>query len=89
MNMPTSDSMQRLASRGVAAAAVTVLLGGAALLGLESCAQTGASKPIQAAEPKPAQDPDADPAPKPEPEPEPVTEPVTGPPPDPRPPPVT
>ncbi|WP_434427365.1 hypothetical protein [Nannocystis pusilla] len=85
--MSTSDSMQRLASRGVAAAAVTVLLGGAALLGLESCAQTGTSKPIQAAEPKPAQDPDADPAPKPEPEP--VTEPVTGPPADPRPPPVT
>jgi hypothetical protein len=76
--MSTPDPMQRLASRGVAAAAVMVLLGGAALLGLESCAQTGGSKPIQAVEPKPSQAPIAGQAPqqKPEPEPEPVQEPV-------------
>ncbi|WAS98016.1 hypothetical protein [Nannocystis punicea] len=73
--MSKPDSMQRLASRGVAAAAVMVLLGGAALLGLESCAQSGGSKPIQAAEPKPSQDPIADPAPEPKPEPEPQPEP--------------
>jgi hypothetical protein len=74
--MPTPQSKPRLAS-GVAAAAVMVLLGGAALLGLESCAQSGTSKPIQQVEPKPATDPVADPAPdpKPEPKPEPTPEP--------------
>lgn len=83
------SSTQRLAARSVAAAAVMVLFGGAGLLGLESCAQTSTSKPIQAnPNPNPNPEPTADPAPQPDPgpSPEPV---VNTPPPEPPAPPVT
>ena len=58
---PQPVEERRTGARGVAAVAVIVLGCGATLLGLESCAQTTANKPIQ-----------VDPQQKPEPEPEPA-----------------
>lgn len=60
---PQPVEERRTGARGVAAVAVIVLGCGATLLGLESCAQTTANKPIQV---DPQQKPEREPVPEPD-----------------------
>jgi len=88
---PELDPARRLASRGAAATAVIALIGGSALLGLQSCAQTSATQPIQPiqpsqpsqAEPRQAETKPNDGEPKPREEPGAITDPSRDPTPEP------